>query len=256
MADTTKNAKVRTAKPVYKNFITKIQRTIDESEGSKITGRSKFAAETLNQIAVYIIDRLMETMNVLTPDEDKAGTLSIAVVEASLMVFKGQLYSEARSHGRDAVARFEKTKEKNGPEKQTQASRAGIILSPPRVRKQLIRMFNSRHIAKTAVVYLAAVTEYVLSQILLLSKDVLLKVNPKKVRIFPRHIQLAIESDLELANFFKCNIIAGGISPITFEGIRSKGAKKVSGAPEEVSEGEEEEGEVSEGDEEDEEEDE
>jgi hypothetical protein len=234
MAEASKAQKtVKLGKPVYKNFIGKLQRAIDGESGGKVTGRSKGAAEALNEMFTYIIDRIAQAITVLNPDDDMAGNLSVKVAETALVTLEG-LYPQAYIEFKRAIDAFDaSTAQGTDGTKKTQADRAELIISPPRVRKQLMRIFHGRHISKKANVGITAAAEYVMSQVLLASKEVLQSVNPNKVRIYPRHIMLAVESDVDLATLFKNHIIAGGITPIRFEGFRSKNVRKSSGGDEE-----------------------
>ena len=70
----------------------------------------------------------------------------------------------------------------------------------------------AKRVGAGAPVYMAAVLEYLVAELLELSGNA--AKDNKKGRIVPRHIQLAIKNDVELNNFIgKATISAGGVVP-------------------------------------------
>ena len=101
---------------------------------------------------------------------------------------------------------------KNRP--QSRSSRAGLQFPVGRVHRYLKKRNGARNMTRvgdTAAVYTAAVLEYLVAEILELAGNQALTV--KKVRITPRHLQLAIRNDEELNMFIKANIAQGGVVP-------------------------------------------
>ena len=84
------------------------------------------------------------------------------------------------------------------------AKRANITIPPARVMKLLRRDRIAQRMGKSASVYLAAVMDYMASEIIDMSVEQMNMV--KKKRITPRNLKLAIANDQELSKMF-----AGGI---------------------------------------------
>merc|ERR1712224_926436 len=105
----------------------------------------------------------------------------------------------------------------------SRSSRAGLQFPVGRVAR---RMRQGRHAARLgagAPVYLAAVLEYLAAEVLELAGNAAR--DNKRSRIIPRHIQLAVRNDDELARLMaNTTIAAGGVLPnIHQELIRAKG---------------------------------
>ncbi|KAK0488779.1 histone-fold-containing protein [Armillaria novae-zelandiae] len=94
----------------------------------------------------------------------------------------------------------------------TRSSRAGLQFSVTRFHRQLRSNNAGKKIATGAPVYLAAVIEYLVAEIVELAGNV--AKNNKKRRIIPRHLQIAIRNDDELLQLLGNVIIAeGGVIP-------------------------------------------
>lgn len=94
----------------------------------------------------------------------------------------------------------------------SRSSRAGLLFSVGRVHRMLKKGRYADRVGAGAPVYLAAVLEYLVAEVLELA-GIAARDN-KKVRITPRHLQLAIRSDEELNNLLSHVTIAqGGVLP-------------------------------------------
>ena len=96
--------------------------------------------------------------------------------------------------------------------KNTLSKKSGLQFPVARIHAALKKGRYGEHINKMASVYLTAVIEYLVAEVLELAggqaKDY------KKTRITPRHIQLAVRSDLELNDLLKdVTISYGGVYP-------------------------------------------
>lgn len=120
-------------------------------------------------------------------------------------------------------------------QKRSRSERAGIKFPVGRVHKLLKQGKYVNRIAENAPVYLAAVLEYLVSEVCDLAATAAL--DNKKKRISPRHITMAIRKDEELNELLKGVTIAQGgvmpsIHPVLLPKItsdlqtRSKGVKK------------------------------
>ncbi|ETO15142.1 histone H2A.1 [Reticulomyxa filosa] len=95
---------------------------------------------------------------------------------------------------------------------QTRSSRAGLQFPVGRLARYLREGHYAQRIGAAAPVYMAAVLEYVVAEVLELAGNA--AKDNQKTRINPRHIQLAVRNDDELNVFFGKAIIAqGGVLP-------------------------------------------
>ncbi|KAK0497195.1 histone-fold-containing protein [Armillaria luteobubalina] len=94
----------------------------------------------------------------------------------------------------------------------TRSYRAGLQFSVTRFHRKLRSNNGGKRIATGAPVYLAAVIEYLVAEIVELAGNV--AKDNKKRRIIPRHLQLAIRHDDELLQLLGNVVIAeGGVIP-------------------------------------------
>ena len=94
----------------------------------------------------------------------------------------------------------------------SRSSRAGLQFPVGRVHRHLRKGNYCQRIGSGAPVFLAAVMEYLTAEILELAGNAAR--DNKKVRIIPRHIQLAVRNDEELNNLLSGVTIAqGGVLP-------------------------------------------
>eukprot|EP00005_Dracoamoeba_jomungandri_P003410 CAMPEP_0174260816 /NCGR_PEP_ID=MMETSP0439-20130205/10630_1 /TAXON_ID=0 /ORGANISM="Stereomyxa ramosa, Strain Chinc5" /LENGTH=138 /DNA_ID=CAMNT_0015345153 /DNA_START=34 /DNA_END=450 /DNA_ORIENTATION=+ len=109
------------------------------------------------------------------------------------------------------------TKRRGGPGKKagesvTRSARAGLQFPVGRIHRQLKDGRYSSRTGAGAPVYMAAVLEYLVAEILELAGNAAR--DNKRVRIIPRHIQLAVRNDEELNKLLQdVTIAAGGVIP-------------------------------------------
>eukprot|EP00440_Ansanella_granifera_P044272 gb/GFBE01047980.1/.p1 GENE.gb/GFBE01047980.1/~~gb/GFBE01047980.1/.p1 ORF type:complete len:181 (+),score=65.59 gb/GFBE01047980.1/:1-543(+) len=132
------------------------------------------------------------------------------------------------------VSRPKKTKKGNEGNKSI-AFRSGLCFPVARFRKQLKEGGFAKRTAVGGAVYLTAVIEYVVAEILELAGNAAKE--QKKSRIIPRHIQLAIRNDEELNKYMNnVTIQGGGVIPnihtvlMPNRGGPAKGAAGASGS--------------------------
>ena len=116
-----------------------------------------------------------------------------------------------------------KVKDEEG-KKNTLSKKSGLQFPVARIHAALKKGRYGEHINKMASVYLTAVIEYLVAEVLELAggqaKDY------KKTRITPRHIQLAVRSDLELNDLLKdVTIMNGGVYPNVATAVAGKAGK-------------------------------
>ncbi|KAJ6493683.1 histone-fold-containing protein [Mycena vitilis] len=90
--------------------------------------------------------------------------------------------------------------------------KAGLVFPVPRIRRQLKQGKWAKRVTIVGAVYLAAVLEYLMAELLELAGNCAR--SNHRVRITPRHLLLAIRNDDELDRLLKNTIIVqGGVVP-------------------------------------------
>jgi len=125
-------------------------------------------------------------------------------------------------------------KAKKSGSAQTRSQRSGLQFPVGRIHRQLREGRYAARIGAGAPVYLAAVLEYLAAEILELAGNA--SRDNKRVRIIPRHIQLAIRNDEELNKLLQeVTIASGGVIPNVHPVLLpSKSAKSKDGASQEL----------------------
>lgn len=94
----------------------------------------------------------------------------------------------------------------------TKSAKAGLTFPVARLARFLKKGRYAKRVGAGAPVYMAAVLEYLVAELLELSGNA--AKDNKKTRIIPRHIQLAVKNDEELNKFVgRATISAGGVMP-------------------------------------------
>ena len=94
----------------------------------------------------------------------------------------------------------------------TRSAKAGLTFPVGRIGRFLKKGRYAKRVGAGAPVYMAAVLEYLVAELLELSGNA--AKDAKKGRIIPRHIQLAIKNDEDLNRFLgRATISAGGVMP-------------------------------------------
>ncbi|UKJ89659.2 late histone H2A.2.2 [Theileria orientalis] len=94
----------------------------------------------------------------------------------------------------------------------TKSAKAGLQFPVGRVGRYLKNGRYAKRVGAGAPVYLAAVLEYLVAEVLELAGNAAR--DNKKSRIVPRHLQLAVRNDEELSKFLGGTTIAsGGVMP-------------------------------------------
>eukprot|EP01096_Ripella_sp_DP13-Kostka_P002174 TRINITY_DN128_c0_g1_i1.p2 TRINITY_DN128_c0_g1~~TRINITY_DN128_c0_g1_i1.p2 ORF type:complete len:138 (-),score=70.42 TRINITY_DN128_c0_g1_i1:239-652(-) len=114
---------------------------------------------------------------------------------------------------------------KKAGQSQTRSNRAGLQFPVGRIHRQLREGRYAARIGAGAPVYLAAVLEYLAAEILELAGNA--SRDNKRVRIIPRHIQLAIRNDEELNKLLQdVTIASGGVIPSIHSSLLPSKSKK------------------------------
>ena len=107
----------------------------------------------------------------------------------------------------------------------SQSKRAGLIFPVGRIGSQLRKGRYAARVSRSAAVYLAAVLEYTVAEILELSAKAVLQ-RGKAKRITPRALTLAIRHDADLGTLLKdVTLSRGGVVPKVEKAVEAKKKK-------------------------------
>ena len=170
---------------------------------------SKNALYQLNQLVNLLGKAIVEKAHFLNSKELQARTKktisSREIQSAVRLILPGLLAKHAVTVGVKGVTKFATVNDdSNRVERQTMQEKAGLKFSVSRTTK-FFEKYNTR-IGKSAPVYLAAVLEYIIAELLDLCKDI----------ISSRQLKLAIEKDDELKRLCKTlcfDLGDGGVLP-------------------------------------------
>jgi histone H2A len=109
---------------------------------------------------------------------------------------------------------------------QSRSKRAGLIFPVGRIATQLRKGRYAARVSSSAAVYLAAVLEYTVAEILELSAKAVVQ-RGKAKRITPRALTLAIRHDADLGTLLKdVTLSRGGVVPKVEKALEAKKKKR------------------------------
>jgi histone H2A len=208
----------------FSTYIYRVLKQVDPSRGLSGDGLSSF-----NNFVRILLKKTMDGVNRLMLISGGKKTISSREVQSAVrLVFPGELAKHAVSQGTKAVTKYfaskeerESTKRKKG-EKLKPVSRskiAGLVFPITRVENIMTELSIVDRKSESCAVYMAAVLEYVIAEILEIAANV--AADNKKVRITPRHIKLSILNDEELSSLFRGTLMSGGVA-LTMAPVRRK----------------------------------
>jgi histone H3/H4 len=209
------------------------------------TGISSKAMSITNSLVHDVFERIAVEAGKLVR-YNKKGTLSSREIQTAVrLILPGELAKHAVSEGTKAVTKYTSNakgeeeelvaaydlnagagKRKGGGKKATSRSaKAGIVFPVGRVHKYLKRGRYASRIGAGAPVFLAAVMEYMVAEVLELAGNACR--DNKLKRVTPRHLVLAVRNDKELNTFLGgVTIAAGGVLPNIHTVLLPKKGKK------------------------------
>ena len=165
----------------------------------------------INSHAVYNVNLMLhhamtKILNAAKVSNQKFATLSSRAIQNGVrLVLPGQLAQHAVSEGTKSV-----TKYSNNEPSGNKAARAGLTVPPSLLERIMRGRGCSKRVGESAPVYLAAVAEYLIAEIIELSGNAARDNN--HITITPRDITLAMKGDEELNVLFD-GVYNGGVVP-------------------------------------------
>lgn len=216
------SAKSHGKNPSETDYKIYIQRILKSSHPN--TGLSGGALDSLSEIVHSITRRLANNVNVLLSVSDKA-TLSAREASAAVkLTVPIGLSKGATAAGERAVSSYTRsvTEDANSGVKTSVTQRAGILVSVSRVGRLLRTASVSKRQGPSAAIFIAAVLEYLLKEILDVAAR--LSIELKKVRITNRNILLAVRTNSDLNSLLPehSTVLAGGVVPHIDESLMNK----------------------------------
>jgi histone H3 len=203
----------------FETYISKVLKQVADKNG--ITSNSK---QQLNS-ALCIVARTISLVVTRLTEIAKKKTMSDKEVANTVRIlFSGDLAENSIREGVKSVEKFSAEASKGS----SRQGKAGIIF-PPSIAEKFLRNFGYSKVmvTSTAPVFLAAVLEYLVAEILILASKS--ATNNKRIRITIRDIQLSVGEDQELSTLFdKLNVsfLGGGVVPYIHSCLNTKKPRK------------------------------
>lgn len=191
MSTTKKKSKVRYGPISFDIYIYRVLKQVHPD-----TGISTTAKDELNSVVNYL-GQILAQAAVDVANQNKRATISTRDIQSAVYLrLPGELAKHAVSEGVKAIFKFNESESAKGT---STSARAGLQFSISRSRK-FFSAYNKR-IGGGAPVYLAAVLEYLVAEVLELAGN--RARDNKRKRITVRDIFSAVETDEELIRLFE-----------------------------------------------------
>jgi len=181
------------------------------------TGISGAALSIMVNLVKVNITKIVKVVNQLLLRTGAKTVTSRDIQSATRICLPGELSKHAVTEGIKAVTKYDANLgqavkvagQKAKPEQRSR--KAGITFNVTRVEKLMSLEASAKRKSAGSGVYLAAVVEYLVAEILELAGNCARDF--RKVRITPRHIKLSISNDSELSMLYSDTVIGGGVIP-------------------------------------------
>ena len=200
----------------FETYISKVLKQVSPTNG--ITSNSK---QQLNSAVCIISKELSHLVMKLTEFSKKKTISEKQVTNAVKIVFSGDLSINSIREGEKSIKTFNTEIPRCGGSRQ---GKAGIIF-PPSIAEKFLRNFGYSKVMVTssAPIFLAAVLEYFVAEILILASKSANDNN--RIRITIRDLELSVGNDKELSLLFsKLNLsfLGGGVVPFIHSCLLTK----------------------------------
>lgn len=195
----------------FKTYINKILKQVHPNMGSR-----DLAKETIDEVLLQpLVKKIISVSRSMTENRKEVTIQSKDIQAAVRSVFPGEVAKHAVSEGTKAVTKYNASDPGVKGSPVSAASRAGLTI-PPSLLGRFLRgeyiagkKTGGMRVSPTSGVYLAAVTEYVIAEILELAGNA--AKDYRKVQINNRHIYMSVSGDEELNRLFMVDL--GAIIP-------------------------------------------
>jgi len=193
----------RSRKPSYSTYIYKVLKQVHPD-----TGISTKAMQIMTDFVRDMLRRIAnEAKNLI--EMHKSKTITAREIQTAVrLCLPGELAKHAVSEGTKAVTKFVSSDRSDISGRVSRSLKAGLQFPIGRIHKYLKDFRFAERIGRGAPVYLAAVVEYLVAEVLELAGNA--SRDNKKMRIAPRHIQLALRNDEELNSLLRDVWLNGG----------------------------------------------
>jgi histone H2A len=233
-ADSGKNKKRKRHPQTYSTYIYKVLRQVHPD-----TGISKRAMMILHSMVADTLYRLVIEANRLCVVAKRTTLSSREIQSAVMMIYPGEVAKHGVSEGTKAMIKFNgssmsKSKSKKGESEKkksavtTKSAAAGLQFPVARIFHN-IKSLHPNRVTASAPVYLAAVLEYLVAEVLELAGNS--AKDHKKKRITPRDITLAVRNDVEINKLLESvTLPTGGVIPHVHKALLGKKSQDASDA--------------------------
>lgn len=175
------------------NNIMKVLKQVHPDTGIDAGGKA-----VVNQLVASAVSQILAVAHELVTHSEKKTLDTTSIQSAMRIVFPGELAKHAFSEGTKALTKFNAANQIR--------AEAGLNFSIARVENMMRAARVAPRLSASSSVYLAAVLEYLIAEILELAGNASRDHN--KVRITSQHIAEALKADEELSMLFDSTIYA------------------------------------------------
>ncbi len=183
----------------FKRYIRRLLKDIDVAVSTTVMNELN---TFIHQVCDYLIPKTVE----ITDSKTKKTVSSSDLEDAITLYLPGKLEKHANKEGVKAVSRYRNSRREGGEigERRRLADIVGLHIQPPIIWGMIKMEANKKAVQAVSGyvnIYLTAVIEYLLIEILKLSRNVCKESG--KSRISSKHIESAVSNDQELKLLFK-----------------------------------------------------
>ena len=202
----------------FDTYIGKLLKQINSEKG--ITANTR---QQLNSVLQFVTEILANKAQDITLKTAKRTISDTEVLTAARLSLDGQFLTNIEAKASDALHKYSDS-ELTG----SKQARAGLVFPPSVVEKYLRRFGTSKlMVTQKAPIVLAVIVEEIARQILSLAGEK--STANKKVRLQVRDLELAVQDNTDLKNFFYANnikFVGGGVSPFIHPNLKKKTRRK------------------------------